>query len=88
MSAAHDGEAPARLPARRRTHDLAIERIALDRNAARFRDQAANLRDAQLLRRIAAGRVINRFMHHGTVNVIRAKALRHLGRRGVELAVR
>src|SRR5205085_2490043 len=51
-------------------HDLTVECVALDRDAAGLRDQPPNLGDAQLLRRVAAGVVVDLLVHDRTVEVV------------------
>src|SRR5205807_2344801 len=70
---------PAGLPVILLADHLAVEGVALDRDAARFFDQAADLRDAQLLRGVAAGVVVDLLVHHRAVEVVGPEAQRHLG---------
>src|SRR6266566_1150578 len=58
---------------------LTIQRVPLHRNASRFLNQPANLRNGQLLRRIGAGVVVNLFVNHRAVEVVGAEAQGDLG---------
>src|SRR5262249_59910019 len=72
-------ELAAGLPAvARLADDLVVERIPLDRHSARFLNQPLQIRHTQRLRRVAAGRVVDRLVHHRPVDVVRPPALGYL----------
>ena len=60
--------------------DAMIERVALDGNAAGLGDQAADLGDGHLLRRLGAGLVVDLLVDDGAVDVVGAEGQGDLGR--------
>src|SRR5262249_23981175 len=77
-------DCPASSPGSAVANDFPVQRVTLDRYAAGFLNQAANLRNRELLGGGASGIEIDLFVHHGAINVVRAERKGDLGRLDAE----